>query len=225
MATIIHKDGTRKSPAALAVQPVTFSFSDLRGQADDYLETVRGEAAKIVQQAHRDAERIRRKAEVEGRKAAEAAVERVLDEKVARRMDTLVPALEQLVRQINDAKGEMQSHWERSALQVATAIAARIIRRELKHDPQITLDSVLEALRLAMGSADITLHISPTDYENLGSQIERLAATLCQLSPSQIVADATIEPGGCRVETRFGEVDLQIESQLQRIEEDLASQY
>jgi flagellar assembly protein FliH len=201
---------------------VAFSFADMRGQAEDYLDTVRSEAAKIVQQAHRHAEKIRRDAEVSGRKAAEAAAERVLDEKVAKRMATLIPALQQLVTQINDAKGALQDHWERSALKVSTAIAARIIRRELKSDPQITLDSIAEALRLAAGSAEITLRICPTDYENLGPQVERLAAVLCQLAPSQIVADETISAGGCRVETRFGEVDQQIEAQLQRIEEDLA---
>jgi flagellar assembly protein FliH len=222
MATIIRKDGIRESSGGSRAQPVAFSFADMRGQADNYLETVRGEAAKIVQQAHRDAEKLRRDAEVAGRKAAEAAVERVLDEKVAKRMATLLPALEQLVRQINDVKGELQNHWERSALKVSTAIAARIIRRELAQDPQITLDSIAEALRLAAGSAEITLRISPQDYENLGAQVERLAATLCQLSPSQVMADETISPGGCRVETRFGEVDQQIESQLRRIEEDLA---
>jgi flagellar assembly protein FliH len=222
MATIIRNDGTRQSPTARAVQPVAFSFADMRGQADNYLETVRDEAAKIVQQAHRDAEKIRRDAEVAGRKAAEAAVDRVLDEKVAKRMATLIPALEQMIQQINDARGELQSHWERSALKVSTAIAARIIRRELKHDPQITLDAIAEALRLSAGSADIRLRINPTDHANLGSQVERLATTLCQLSPSQIVPDETITPGGCRIETRFGEVDHQIEAQLKRIEDDLA---
>jgi flagellar assembly protein FliH len=145
----------------------------------------------------------------------------VLDEKVGKRMATLLPALEELVKQINEAKGELQSHWERSALKVSTAIAARIIRRELKQEPQIALESIAEALRLATGSAEITLRINPADYENLGSQIERLASTLCQLSPSQIVADETITPGGCRVATRFGEIDQQIETQLRRIEEDL----
>ncbi|MCI0333739.1 MAG: hypothetical protein L0228_11020 [Planctomycetes bacterium] len=221
MATIIRKDGARQTTVGRAAQPVAFSFADMRGQADDYLETVRHEAAKIVQLAHRQAEQIRREAEVAGRKAAEAAVERVLDEKVEKRMTTLIPALEQLVQQINDAKGELQTHWERSALKVSTAIAERIIRRELKHDPQITLEAIAEALRLAAGSAEITLRINPTDYENLGPQIERLAATLCQLSPSHIVADAEISAGGCRVETKFGEIDGQIEAQLRRIEEDL----
>jgi flagellar biosynthesis/type III secretory pathway protein FliH len=40
--------------------------------------------------------------------------------------------------------------------------------------------------------------------------------------PSAVVADESISPGGCRIETRYGEVDQQIEAQLRRIEEDLA---
>jgi flagellar assembly protein FliH len=194
----------------------------MRGQASEYLDTVRQEAAKIIQQAHLDAERIRRQAEVAGRKAAEAAAERILEEKVTKRMETLLPALEQIVRQIDDAKGEILSHWERSALNVISAIAERVIRRELAQQPEIALELIAEALRLATGAVDITLHVSPADHKNLGSQIERLGATLARLAPNQVVADAAVSVGGCRVETKFGEIDLQIESQLRRIEEELS---
>jgi flagellar assembly protein FliH len=221
MATIIRKDDARQLPSGGVRGAVAFSFSDMRTEADDYLKTVRQEAAKIVQQAHQQAEQIRRQAEIAGRKAAEAAVERILDEKVARRMESLLPALEQLIQQINDAKGELQSHWERSAIKVATAIAERIIRRQIMREPQIALDVIAESLRLAAGTAEITLRINPTDYENLGSQIKRLAETLCQLTPAAIVADPEISAGGCRLETKFGEIDQQIESQLRRIEQDL----
>lgn len=222
MATIIRKDNPRDAQVGRLVQPVALSFDDIRNAAGDYLDTVRQEAAKIVQQAHQQAEQIRRQAEVAGRKAAETAIERILDEHVARRLDTLLPALDRLVEEINDAKGEMQHHWERSAIRVSTAIAERIIRRELTSDPLIKLEIVAEALRLAAGSAEITLHVNPADYGNLGTQISRLAEKLCRLAPSNIVADPTVSMGGCRVKTKFGEIDQQIESQLRRIEEDLA---
>jgi flagellar biosynthesis/type III secretory pathway protein FliH len=221
MATIIRKDSPRETPSGRATQTIAFSFADMRGQADEYLGSVRGEAAKIVQQAHQQAEQIRRQAEVAGRKAAEAAIERILDEKVAKRMQTLLPTLEQLVRELNDMKGELLAEWERSAVKVSSAIAERLIRRELAHEPRITLDLITESLRLATGNAEVTLHVSPSDYENLGSQITRVAAALGQLAPSAIVADAAISPGGCRVETKYGEIDQRIESQLRRIEEEL----
>lgn len=221
MATIIRKDAARQSNSGRDVGSISFSFSDMHGQANDYLQTVRQESAKIVQQAHQEAEQIRRQAELAGRKAAEAAVERILNEKVARRMETLLPALNQLIEQINDAKGELQSHWERSAVKVSAAIASRIIRRELTREPQITLDLIAESLRLAAGSSEITLRINPADYENLGSQIDRIAEALGQLAPSHIIADPAISVGGCRVITKYGEIDQRIESQLARIEQEL----
>ena len=221
MATIIRKDSATATHVKHAGQPVAFNFADMRGQADDYLETVRREAAKIVQQAHSQAEQIRRQAESAGRKAAEAAAERTLEEKIGKRMNTLLPALEQLFVQINDAKGELLANWERSALHVITLVAERVIRRRLANEPEIALDVISDALRLAAGSVDITLHVNPGDYENLGQQIARLAATLCRLAPSQIIADPEISAGGCRVATTFGEIDEQIEAQLRRIEQDL----
>src|SRR4051812_33827374 len=221
MATIIRKDSLRETPSGRTVQPVAFSFSDMRGQANDYLGTVRSEAAKIVQLAHQQAEQIRRQAEAAGRKAAEAAIERVLDERVGKRMETLLPALEKLIAEMNDTKTQLLSRWEQSALKVATAIAQRIIRREIANDPQITLNLIADTLQLAAGMTEISLHISPTDHDNLGSQITRLAETVGHLAPSAIVADAEISPGGCCVKTKFGQIDQQIESQLRRIEEEL----
>src|SRR3954467_184003 len=112
MATIIRKDSPREAPSGTAVHPVAFSFADMRGQANDYLGTVRAEAAKIVQQAHQQAEQVRRQAETAGRKAAEAASERVLDERVGTRMQTLLPALEKVMSEINNTKAELLNHWE-----------------------------------------------------------------------------------------------------------------
>jgi flagellar biosynthesis/type III secretory pathway protein FliH len=222
MATIIRKDDPRETRSGRSVQSVAFSFDDMHGQANDYLGTVRAEAAKIVQQAHQQAEQVRRQAEAAGRKAAEAAIERVLDERVGKRMETLLPALNQLIAETNQAKAQLLIRWEQSAVKVACEIAKRIIGRELSEDPQITLDTVAEALRLASGMTEITLHISPADYQNLGTQIKRLTETLGGLAPSTVVADATITPGGCRVKTKFGEIDNQIEAQLERIQEELA---
>ena len=43
------------------------------------------------------------------------------------------------------------------------------------------------------------------------------------LGETQIVADASVSPGGCRVETRFGTVDQTFEAQLARVEEESAA--
>jgi flagellar biosynthesis/type III secretory pathway protein FliH len=132
-----------------------------------------------------------------------------------------LPAIRQIVAQLNDAQAEWQRQWEQSAVRVATAIAERVIRRELDRRPEITLELVSEALRLTAGATDVSVRLNPADHERLGPQVNRLAEAIGQLAPTDVVADPEITPGGCRVVTKFGEVDLQIESQLRQIEQEL----
>src|SRR5262249_28756168 len=113
------------------------------------------------------------------------------------------------------------NHWQQSALHVAAAIAERIIRRELSQTPEITLELIAEALQLSSGMTDVTVHVSPQDYANIGTQIHRLVNYTERLGSSSIAVDESISPGGCIVKTKFGQIDQQIESQLKRIEEEL----
>jgi flagellar assembly protein FliH len=221
MATIIRHDDSLEAQTGRTVRPVAFDFADMRGLADDYLAEVRREAAKIVQQSHQQAEQIRRQAEVAGRRAAEQAIERILDEKVGKQMETLLPALQKLVAEIHDAKGQWLDEWEHSAVHVAAAMAERVIHRQLDRQPEIKLELVREALELAAGCAEVTVHLNAADYEHLGPQAKRLAAALSPLAPADVVADPDISPGGCRVETKHGQIDQQIETQLRRIEQEL----
>jgi len=46
---------------------------------------------------------------------------------------------------------------------------------------------------------------------------------MAPIGDADVASDPSLSAGGCRVETRFGTIDQQIESQLQRIEEELAA--
>ena len=81
---------------------------------------------------------------------------------------------------------------------------------------------VREALELAAGSGSIQLRMHPDDLAVLGSQVELLTGELARLGTPEILADPTIEKGGCRVETRSGSIDQQFAAQIARIEQELA---
>jgi flagellar biosynthesis/type III secretory pathway protein FliH len=221
MATII-KNRIQAEPTRKTVRPVAYNFNDMTGQADDYLEMVRQEAGKIIQQAKQEAVGIKEQAEQAGRKAARDAVEAILDEKVSRQMQSLIPALNHAVSQIEDSKEEWLRHWETTVVKLATAIAKRIIRREIKAEPKLTLEWIREALRLAAGSAEITVRLCPEDHQTLRTEADALASLFLPLANANIIADPDITQGGCRLETEFGVIDQQIETQLARVEEELA---
>jgi flagellar biosynthesis/type III secretory pathway protein FliH len=189
--------------------------------ASAYLGKVRSEADSIIKQARQEAAGIRAQATEEGRKAAFQAAEGQLKSKIDEQLVSLIPALKQAVTQILDARQSWQRHWEQHALRVAAAIASRVVRRQIERVPLITLDLVREALQLASGSERITLRLHPDDRAALGEQADKLIGELGSLADVRVQEDPSIGRGGCRVDTEFGSIDQQLETQLARITAEL----
>jgi flagellar assembly protein FliH len=196
-----------------------FQFGDMENA---YLEKVRAEANAIVAKARQEAAALQAQAAEQGKKAAMQAAELALRTKVDQQLQTLVPAMQQAVDAMRDARQSWLQHWEKQGLHLATAIAQRIIRREVAQKPEITLDLIREALELAAGSPRLTLRLNPADHVALGDRVTTLTSQLARLGETRVISDPTITPGGCRVESEFGTVDQQLETQLARITEELA---
>lgn len=216
MSTIIKSGGALRSP-----QQVAFNLEDMSQHAAKYLERVRAQAAQTIADAQKQADAIRRKAEDEGRQAAIKAAEKVLDEKVGKRMESLLPALKAVVANIADAKQAWLGQWEKSTVRLAAAIAGKVLRSKAPELPDVTVALVREALEMAAGSSQVRILLNPTDHETLQGQISRLAKELGRIGGADIVSDPQITLGSCRVETLHGAIDQQFDAQLARIEEEL----
>jgi flagellar assembly protein FliH len=212
MATII-----RAVDAPNETRAVAFNFDDIAAQASQCVQRASREAAEIVAHAKEQADAVRQQAANEGRQAALAEV----DQMVARRLAPAMAALQQAADDLLQAKQAWLSHWEASGVRLAGAIAARVIRHELTRQPEITLTLIREALELAAGSPNVRLRLNPEDHQALGAEVRTLVDTMSALGGAEVTADPAISLGGCRVETRFGAIDQQFESQLSRIEEEL----
>jgi flagellar biosynthesis/type III secretory pathway protein FliH len=216
MATIIKASGPIR-----AIDGASFNFDDVTTRANSYLDTMRVQASEILAQARREADAIRKQAEADGKQAAIQAVEKVMEEKVGKQLATLIPAVKQAVEQLAQAKHAWLTHWEGAAVHVAARIAERVVRKEIEREPTITVSLVREALELASGTTELQVRMNPSDVKTLGSNVESLLRELGRQATATVVGDATIAPGGCCVDTKFGVIDQQIESQLRRIEEEL----
>ena len=216
MATIIKASGSNRPLPA-----VPYNLDDMAEKAQGCLDDVRSQAAAILKQAQRQADQIRRQAEEQVREAAIQAAEMLIDEKIERQMATLLPAMRQAIDAVEQQRQSWLSRWEKSAVQLATKIAARVIRREVSQQPEITLTLVKEALELATGNPEIRLRMHPEDVATMGDQVRQMARELARLGNAEVIADPQVSRGGCRLETAFGTIDQQFEAQLARIEEEL----
>ena len=204
------------------LQRAIFNFDDMSDKAKGYLDTVRAEATKIIAQANHEANVIRSQAQQQGLQAAMQAAEKTIRSKIDQQMQTVLPAMSQAVEEIHRAKQSWLKHWEDSAISLAAAIAQRIVRRELTRQPDITVALIREALELATGTDKIQLHLNPIDFEALGDEVNQISKSLGILARTEVISDPHTEQGGCRVITKFGEIDQQIKTQIAQIERELS---
>ena len=216
MAGIIKATGRDAPPASMPLR--AFHFENV-GQA--YLDRVRSEAARLVAEARKEAERIRAQAAEEGRKAGLEAAQAALRPRLEKQLADATAALRQAVQAVLHARHTWQQHWQQHAVDLALAIARRICRRELARCPEITMAWVREALGLVVGHGQVLVRLNPQDHATLAGDVHKLAAELAGLGSVQVVPDPQIDPGGCRIDTEFGSLDQQLETQLNRLREEL----
>jgi len=185
------------------------------------LAQAREQSAQILADAEYEAEQIRRAAERNAYGDAMDAARELARQQIDERIDSLSEAISQASKRLLQAEDSWKKHWETRVVQLAIAIAERVIRREVGHAPNIPQTLVCEALELAAGSNRIKIRLHPQDVEFVGDSIESVGARNPEINPMEFVADESISRGGCLVETQFGEIDQRIETQLARIEEEL----
>ncbi|WP_272970758.1 FliH/SctL family protein [Comamonas terrigena] len=111
-----------------------------------------------------------------------------------------------------DVQG-MQQHMAPDVLQLACDIARQVVRQELRSNPQALLPVVREALdMMSAESKPATVRLNPQDWERLQ---EPLKAAHPQ-PKIEWLADASVKPGDCLVESAGAQVDGSLERRWQR---------
>ena len=217
-STVIKASGPQRW-----TEHVPYRFDDFGRQTESYLEQVRVQAAAIIAEAQATAANIRKQAEEAGRQKAIDAARKILEEKVGKQLESLLPSLREAIEGVRQARADWMRTWEQNAIGLATAIASRVVRREIGRQPEIPLNWIREALELAAGAPKLTLRLNAADHETLAASLPKLLAEFRRLAQTEVVADPNVTPGGCRLETEFGAIDQQIETQLTRIQEELST--
>ena len=104
---------------------------------------------------------------------------------------------------------------EHEVVQLALAVAARILRREAQMDPQLLTGAVRVALGQLAGSTKVRLRVPPGDLE---MWVQTIALLPHLAVKPEVVPGEGMRLGDCVVETDLGSVDLGIRSQLGEIE-------
>ncbi|MGD0901423.1 MAG: FliH/SctL family protein [Terracidiphilus sp.] len=104
---------------------------------------------------------------------------------------------------------------EHEVVELAMAIAARILRREAQMDPLLLTGAVRVALGQLSASTQVRLRVPPAEFD-LWTETIALLPKL-RVKPT-VVAGEGMRLGDCMIETELGSVDMGIRAQLGEIE-------
>jgi flagellar biosynthesis/type III secretory pathway protein FliH len=129
---------------------------------------------------------------------------------IAEMQGTLAAALESLAEFRND----LRTRYERELLLLALGVAKKVVQQELAEHPEIWLTMIRSAVKQAVDRERILVRVPPDLAQYLLAQAPNLRSALEEVKELQIVDDPSLPPLGCIIESRYGEVDIGVETQL-----------
>jgi flagellar assembly protein FliH len=204
------------SPSA-KTHATAFPFTGTSGKPDDEshrrsLDAARAEVdRRQAEETRRSFEAGREQGRTEGRQAEREAQAGAV---VAAERERIRKAAE-LAESFARERDRYFASVEREVVELALAIAARILRREAQMDPLLLTGAVRVALGQLAASTAAQLVVPPAELELWKEAIAH--APNLAVKPS-VVPGEGMRLGECTIKTDLGSVDLGIRSQLGEIE-------
>jgi len=216
-----------------------------RSMKDEIIRDAERMAEERLRQAQEEAEELRAAAEAdisawwEERRTYDAEAEEAArnqgyqvgykegilkaDEEVRHEYAATTEAATGVLEQSYRLKNEIVQEAEPFLIELSTAIAEKIIGRQLTLEPDYIRDMARAVLSRKRENGVITLCVAPQHFSYFHDAREELLLAVDSQAELVILPDATVSDYGCVVRTEFGSMDARIDTQLKEIKQALTA--
>lgn len=120
---------------------------------------------------------------------------------------------------------EIYLNAEAVAVELAMAIARKVVHHEVSVNANIVVAVIREALTRIVDQERVRIHVNPSDMPAVTGALDEFAGVVKRIENVTFEPDASVSPGGCQINTNFGDVDAGIDTQLAMIEERLGAEF
>ena len=106
-------------------------------------------------------------------------------------------------------------------MQLVYRAAEKVVYGHVDIDNEVVKRSILNAFELIPKPLDVTINISPDDYDFIETTKEDLFNRIRQIKRISIVSNPSVNRGGCIVESKDGDADSTIEKRLESIRDSI----
>ncbi|MDR0689198.1 MAG: flagellar assembly protein FliH [Spirochaetaceae bacterium] len=187
---------------------------DAEEEAERILAAAREKAAAIEADSHTAFENERKEAENQGRETGREAGFAEGYAEVERLIDRTRTVLERA----QDKREEILAETEQQIIDLVLLISRKVVKVISENQRTVVISNVVQALRKVKGRGNIIIKVNLVDIKLTTEHTKKFIQLLEGAQSVQVVEDSSVDPGGCIIETDFGEVDARISSQFAELE-------
>ena len=185
-------------------------------------EEIEQERKAIMEQARKESEEERRRLLKQAKEEAAKLQEQARKEGYARgygegekAAQKLKKEAEKVLEEARREHREILARAEPEIIQLAVALAEKLLNYELEINTELILGIVSRCLEALPGGQEVIIRVNPGDEAICREKLDILAMKLKKDALLEIVADADIQPGCCKVETEESEVTFLLARELE----------
>jgi flagellar assembly protein FliH len=133
-------------------------------------------------------------------------------------VERLIERTQTVLERAQDKRSQILQETEQQIVDLVLLIARKVVKVISENQRDIIVPNIAEALRKVKAKGDIIIRVNLADLQ-LATENKQYFINMMEGAKSvQVVEDSTVDPGGCIIETDFGEIDARIASQLAELE-------
>ena len=215
------------------VAMIPFSMKDIETQARALIARAKERAEGLLIEAQKEAEQLKAAAKVEGlvegkreglakglEEGRKNGAQQALSEHRTQ-LANLIRALTESAAELDASRQQLEAEALTEVIDLSVAIATRVTKRQGLTDPRVLIENVNEAMKLVVASSDIRIALHPSQKQYFLDTLPNLQMIWPALKHVQIVEDESLAPGGCRIFSKGGQIDADLDGQLDRVIADL----
>ena len=194
-------------------------------EADAIRTTAKEEANQIITDVRQQAEElnaeVRKTLDDEKKEAIEQGRVAGRDEGYAEgkaEVDRLVERTRVVLERAQDKRGEILSDTEREIIDLVLLMSRKVVKVISENQREVVISNVVQALRKIRDRGNIIIRVNLADLKLATAHTKDFIKMMEGAKSIQVAEDSSVDPGGCVIETDFGEIDARISSQLAELE-------
>ncbi|HUX21858.1 MAG TPA: flagellar assembly protein FliH [Spirochaetia bacterium] len=226
-ATIIET--AREEADAIIRQAEQTAFEEVKKQTDQaqkVRQEAQDEAKKLLDEARREADEERKGLDGQREDILEAARKEGLSqgreegfEGGKAEVERLIELLHNIINTAIAKRTEIIEESETQLVNLVLLIAKKVVKVISENQKNVVVNNVIQALRKMKTRGDVAIKVNLADVKLTSEHIKDFMRMVENVRSVTVLEDSTVDPGGCLIETDFGQIDARISSQLHEIEE------